>query len=52
VRRLIGMGSDKLIPQAFGFEKESARGEELDERKGEIFRETVSPDHPADAGHA
>ena len=39
VRRLIGMGSDKLIPRAFGIEKEDKRGRELDERKGSIFRE-------------
>jgi HAD superfamily hydrolase (TIGR01509 family) len=38
VRRLIGMGGDKLIPTAFGFEAESEKGERLDERKGEIFR--------------
>jgi HAD superfamily hydrolase (TIGR01509 family) len=43
VRRLIGMGGDKLIPRVFGFEQESERGEELDERKGEIFRERFLP---------
>src|SRR5690606_4989878 len=29
VRRLIGMGGDKLIPRVFGFAKESAEGREL-----------------------
>jgi HAD superfamily hydrolase (TIGR01509 family) len=43
VRRLIGMGGDKLIPRVFGFEQESERGEELDERKGDIFRERFLP---------
>lgn len=38
VRRLIGMGGDKLIPRVFGFEKDSRRGRALSERKGEIFR--------------
>jgi HAD superfamily hydrolase (TIGR01509 family) len=39
IRRLIGKGADKLIPEAFGFEQESDRGAELDERKGRIFAE-------------
>jgi len=39
VRRLIGKGGDKLIPEAFGFPKESEQGERLDERKKEIFKE-------------
>jgi HAD superfamily hydrolase (TIGR01509 family) len=43
VRRLIGMGGDKLIPRVFGFEQESERGEELDERKGEIFGKRFLP---------
>jgi HAD superfamily hydrolase (TIGR01509 family) len=38
IRRLIGKGGDKLIPEAFGFEKDSRQGKELDGRKGEIFR--------------
>jgi HAD superfamily hydrolase (TIGR01509 family) len=38
VRRLIGMGGDKLIPRAFGFEQDEPRGAALDERKGNIFR--------------
>jgi HAD superfamily hydrolase (TIGR01509 family) len=43
VRRLIGMGGDRLIPRVFGFEQESERGEELEERKGRIFRERFLP---------
>ncbi|HEX6925738.1 MAG TPA: HAD family hydrolase [Longimicrobiaceae bacterium] len=38
VLRLIGMGADKLIPRAFGFEQDDPQGEELEERKGNIFR--------------
>jgi len=43
VRRLIGKGGDRLIPEAFGFEEESERGEALDQRKGEIFRARYAP---------
>ncbi|HEX2188291.1 MAG TPA: HAD family hydrolase [Longimicrobiaceae bacterium] len=43
VRRRIGMGGDKLIPEVWGFSKESQRGETLDGRKGEIFRERYLP---------
>ena len=43
VLRLIGMGGDKLIPQAFGFSAESEKGRALDARKGEIFRSRFGP---------
>jgi HAD superfamily hydrolase (TIGR01509 family) len=43
IRRMIGMGGDKLIPRAFGFEKESPQGERLDGRKGEISRARYLP---------
>jgi HAD superfamily hydrolase (TIGR01509 family) len=43
VRRLIGKGGDKLIPEAFGFSKESEDGERLDARKKEIFKERYLP---------
>jgi HAD superfamily hydrolase (TIGR01509 family) len=43
VRRMIGMGGDKLIPKAFGIDSESERGKELDDRKGEIFRSQFGP---------
>lgn len=38
VLRLIGMGGDKLIPRAFGFQQDDPQGEELEGRKGNIFR--------------
>lgn len=44
VRRLIGMGGDKLIPRVFGFEKETPEGKALSDRKGEIFRERYLPE--------
>jgi len=43
VRRRIGMGGDKLIPEVFGVEKESALGSRIEERKGEIFRDRYLP---------
>jgi HAD superfamily hydrolase (TIGR01509 family) len=43
IRRLIGKGGDKLIPEVFGFEQDSERGERLETRKGEIFRERHLP---------
>lgn len=44
ILRMIGMGGDKLIPRAFGFEEERDRGERLSTRKGEIFRERYLPE--------
>jgi len=38
VRRLIGKGGDKLIPEAFGFEQDSVLGKQLDELKGQVFK--------------
>lgn len=43
VWRRIGMGGDKLIPEVWGFEKESEQGRKLNARKGEIFRERYLP---------
>ncbi|CAN5814298.1 MAG: HAD family hydrolase [Gemmatimonadetes bacterium] len=43
VRRLIGMGGDKLLPEAVGFEEDSEEGERITERKKEIFREQYLP---------
>lgn len=37
IRRLIGMGGDKLIPKAFGFASDSDPGQKLSARKTEIF---------------
>lgn len=38
VLRMIGMGGDRLIPKAFGFEQDDRLGEQMEERKGNIFR--------------
>ena len=43
VRRLIGKGGDKLIPEAFGFEAESDLGKRLDALKGKIFKSRYLP---------
>src|SRR5688572_24008116 len=50
VRRLIGKGGDKLIPEAFGFPLESDKGERLDKRKGEIFKAKYLPKLKPTAG--
>ncbi len=40
VRRLIGMGGDKVLPEiSGGIEADSEQGERIAERRGEIFRE-------------
>jgi HAD superfamily hydrolase (TIGR01493 family) len=39
IRRLIGMGSDKLLPEAVSIGKDSEQGERLAERRAEIFQE-------------
>lgn len=41
VRRLIGMGSDKLIPAAIGIHAESRIGKRIDERKDELFKQML-----------
>lgn len=43
VRRLIGMGGDKVLPEVAGIEEDSPQGEKIKERRGEIFRETYLP---------
>src|SRR5688572_6310189 len=43
VRRLIGKGGDKLIPEAFGVESKSDLGKKLDELKGRIFKTRYLP---------
>ena len=43
VRRLIGKGGDKLLPELTGIEVDSERGEELVARKKEIFERTYLP---------
>jgi HAD superfamily hydrolase (TIGR01549 family) len=43
VRRLIGMGSDKLMPEAANIEKESDEGKRISERRRAIFQERYLP---------
>jgi HAD superfamily hydrolase (TIGR01509 family) len=43
VRRSIGMGGDKLMPAVAGIESDSAEGERIASRRGEIFKETYLP---------
>ena len=47
LRRLIGKGGDKLIPEAFGFDAESDIGRKLEKEKGRIFRSYVPGLQPA-----
>ena len=46
IRRLIGKGGDKLIPEGFGIDAESERGKKLDEAKGRIFRSSITSLQP------
>jgi HAD superfamily hydrolase (TIGR01509 family) len=43
VRPLIGMGSDKLLPETIGISRDSDEGKKLLERRGEIFRTQYLP---------
>jgi len=43
VRRLIGEGGDKLLPQVTGLSEDSPRGERIGERRAEIFRTRYLP---------
>lgn len=43
VRRLIGMGGDKVLPRITGLDEDSPEGERITERRGEIFRERHLP---------
>lgn len=43
VRPLIGMGSDKLIPQAVGVARESPLGEAMNARRKQVFQERYLP---------
>lgn len=43
VRRLIGMGGDRVLPQLTGLEEESEEGARLLRRRGEIFRDRYLP---------
>jgi HAD superfamily hydrolase (TIGR01509 family) len=43
IRRLIGMGGDKLLPAAAGLSADSPEGKAIAERRGRIFRERELP---------
>jgi HAD superfamily hydrolase (TIGR01509 family) len=47
VRRLIGMGSDNLLPEVASLEKESEQVQQISQRRGEIFKDqylsTIKP---------
>jgi HAD superfamily hydrolase (TIGR01509 family) len=43
VRPLVGMGSDKLLPELTGLDHESAEGERLVQRKKEVFEKGYLP---------
>ncbi|HUQ88851.1 MAG TPA: HAD family hydrolase [Vicinamibacterales bacterium] len=43
VRRCIGMGGDKLMPEVSGIEQDSPRGQEIATRRGEIFTAEFIP---------
>ena len=44
VRRCIGMGGDKLMPEVSGIEEDSSRGAAIAKRRGEIFTREFLPD--------
>src|SRR5205823_11392087 len=43
VRRMIGMGADKLLPKATGLEENSPKGKRISDRRREIFKERYLP---------
>jgi HAD superfamily hydrolase (TIGR01509 family) len=43
VRRCIGMGSDKLMPEVSEVTEETVRGKQISKRRGEIFKEVWLP---------
>jgi phosphoglycolate phosphatase-like HAD superfamily hydrolase len=43
VRRMIGMGGDKVLPELTGLTEDSAEGKRILERRGEIFRAQYAP---------
>ncbi len=43
VRRLIGMGGDKLLPKVSGLSEETAEGQAISKRRGEIFKGRYLP---------
>ncbi len=43
VRRLIGMGGDKLLVQVAGIDEEAPEGKKISKRRGEIFKDEYLP---------
>ena len=43
VRRLIGEGGDKVLPETIGIQAESEEGKQISSRRGEIFKERYLP---------
>lgn len=43
VRRMIGMGGDKVLPELTGIEEDTEEGTRIKDRRGEIFRERYLP---------
>ena len=43
VRRCIGMGGDKLMPEVSGLEEDSPQGSAIGKRRGEIFTQEFLP---------
>lgn len=43
VRRLIGMGGDKVLPELTGLEQDSHEGQQISQRRSNIFRERYLP---------
>ena len=43
VRRCIGMGGDKLMPEVSGIEEDSPRGKMIAQRRGDIFKQEFIP---------
>src|SRR3954470_16932720 len=43
VRRLIGKGGDKVLPELTGLEEDSDDGKRILERRGEVFKEKYLP---------
>lgn len=43
VRRLIGMGGDKLLPEVSGISEETERGKQISKRRSRVFKEKYLP---------
>lgn len=50
MRKLIGMGGDKLLPEAIKVEKDSPQGKEISERRTALFKEKYLPSLKATSG--